>query len=64
MPLYSLNMMTVEELQTALSDERKSLRDLAPYNGTVPGATAIAAGRNRVEAIETELRSRGIEVSA
>jgi len=59
---YSLNLMTDEELQTRLSDIQKSMDELAPYNGTAPGAAAIAKLWNERDAVKHEiaLREAGI----
>jgi hypothetical protein len=55
---YSLNMMTEDELRIIISDCRKSLAELAPYNGSVPGARAIGEARHRMEAAQRELDGR------
>lgn len=58
---YSLNMKTTEELLQSLTDERTSLRELAPYNRIPTYAAAITDGGIRIDAITAELQSRGVE---
>jgi hypothetical protein len=55
---YSLNLLTVEELQVVIADEEKSLEELRPYNGTAPGADAISKARGRRDAAQAELDRR------
>lgn len=50
--------MTIEELEQQRSYLAQQLRELAPYNGTVPGARAIADTRTRLEGVERELKRR------
>lgn len=56
--ITSLNLKPVQEIYRMLADERKSLKELAPYNGTAPGARAIATCREHIEVLERELARR------
>lgn len=51
-----------EELRARLAGNRTSLADLAPYNGTAPGASAIANVRRDCELVCRELARRGVTV--
>lgn len=55
---YTLNMLTVAELELRIADEERSLAELAPYNGTAPGADAISKSRARRDAARAELLRR------
>lgn len=58
MEIRTLNLMTLPELETVVSDCEKSLVDLRPYNGTAPGAKAIAETRDRMEKAQAEIEGR------
>jgi hypothetical protein len=60
--LKSIPCHTDEELQQLLAGDRKSLQELAPYNGTAPGARAIASTRHHMEMVEREIARRGEHV--
>lgn len=57
-PLRSLGAMSIEELYMLLEGDRQSLVELRPYNGTVPGATAIAETRRHMEMVQREIERR------
>lgn len=56
--IKSIACFTDEELVQALLGSKQSLRELAPYNGTAPGARAIAEERKYLEHLERELERR------
>lgn len=59
------NLRTDEELRQILAGCHDSLEELAPYNGTAPGAAAIAETRRQMELVQTEIdrraSARGLE---
>lgn len=58
--LKSIPCHTTEELHQLLEGDRQSLIELRPYNGTAPGARAIAETRDHMERVERELARRNI----
>lgn len=56
--LKSIPCMTTEELHQLLAGDQKSLDELAPYNGTAPGARAISEVRRHMELVQRELTRR------
>lgn len=56
--LRSIPCLTTEELHALLEGDRQSLQELARYNGTAPGARAIADTRRHMELVQRELDRR------
>lgn len=56
--IRSIPCMTTEELHLLLEGDRQSLVELRPYNGTAPGARAIADTRRHMELVQNELDRR------
>ena len=57
----SIPCHTDEELALLLEGDRRSMTELAPYNGTVPGARAISQTRDHMERVEREIARRAAE---
>jgi hypothetical protein len=56
--LVTYNLRTDEELAQILAGCHESLAELAPYNGTAPGAAAIAETRHQMELVQAEIDRR------
>lgn len=56
--LKSIPCHTDAELVALLEGDEKSLAELAPYNGSVPGARAISEVRRHKEMVEREIARR------
>ena len=57
--MMTYNLRTDAELEQILAGCRDSLEELAPYNGTAPGAAAIAETRRQMELVQAEIDRRG-----
>jgi hypothetical protein len=50
-----LRLQPVQTVVDMLRSEQRRLAELAPHNGTVPGARAIADCRARIDALQANL---------
>jgi hypothetical protein len=57
--MTDLRPVPLAQLRRMLASEKEVLRGLAPYNGSAPGARAVASCRERIETIQAELNRRG-----
>jgi hypothetical protein len=60
MTIRSIPAHNDQELWLLLDGDNLSLRELAPYNGTVPGARAIAECRAHRDKVQAEIDRRGL----